>query len=180
VRSFRQNRGAAWARLLAFVVALGLVGPASTAWAQAATAPSTQPSAPQAANENDPARTATRIVLVEWRIKKGSEQAFLDYWSTRATIEDRSGLVAEFLSKVEDQNQFPWMVWNLDPNWTTYVNVGIWRAGADFQQQIGRFIDNSRPPLEFEADRRRRVLVAPERWRIGGTPLLGKDHPDVK
>jgi hypothetical protein len=25
------------------------------------------------------------------------------------------------------------------------INIGIWREGADFQQQIGRFIDNSRP-----------------------------------
>ena len=125
-------------------------------------------------------RTATRIILVEWRIKKGREDEFLDYWSTRATIEDRTGLVGEFLSRVEDQNQFPWMVWNLDPAWTTFVNVGVWRNGADFQQQIGRFIDNSRPPLAFEADKRRRVLVAPERWRIGATPLLSSDHPSVR
>jgi hypothetical protein len=60
------------------------------------------------------------------------------------------------------------------------VNVGVWRNGADFQQQIGRFIDNSRPPLAFEADKRRRVLVAPERWRIGATPLLSSDHPSVR
>lgn len=125
-------------------------------------------------------KTATRIILVEWRIKKGREAEFLDYWSTRATIEDRTGLVGEFLSRVEDQNQFPWMVWNLDPAWTTFVNVGFWRNGADFQQQIGRFIDTSRPPLAFEADKRRRVLVAPERWRIGATPLIASDHPGVR
>lgn len=123
---------------------------------------------------------STRIVLVEWRIKKGREQEFLDYWSTRATVADRSGLVGEFLSRVEDRTQFPWMVWNLDPRWTTYVNVGIWRSGADFQEQIGRFIDNSRPPLAFEAQRRRRVLVAPERWRTGATPLPFFSHPDVR
>jgi hypothetical protein len=116
---------------------------------------------------------------VEWRIKKGREQEFLDYWSTRATIGDRSGLIGEFLSRVEDRKQFPWMVWSFDPRWTTFVNVGIWRASSDFQEQIGRFIDNSRPPLAFEAQRRRRVFVAPERWRIGGTPLLAQDHPDV-
>ena len=125
-------------------------------------------------------KTATRIVLVEWRIKKGQENEFLEYWSTRATIEDRTGLVGEFLSRVEDQKQFPWMVWDLNPGWTTYVNVGFWRNGADFQQQIGRFIDNSRPPLAFEAERRRRVLVAPERWRVGTTPMLTTDHPGVR
>jgi heme-degrading monooxygenase HmoA len=117
---------------------------------------------------------------VEWRIKKGREQEFLDYWSTRATVEDRSGLIGEFLSKVEDQKQYPWMVWDLDPAYTTYVNVGFWRDGDAFQQQIGRFIDNSKPPQDFEAQKRRRVLVAPERWRIGATPWTFTDHPSVR
>jgi hypothetical protein len=125
-------------------------------------------------------QTSTRIVLVEWRIKKGREAEFLEYWSKRSTIPDRSGLVGEFLSRVDDQKQFPWMVWNLDRRWTTYVNVGFWRSGADFQEQIGRFIDNSKPPQAFEAQKRRRVLVAPERWRIGASPLLLSDHPSVR
>ncbi len=123
---------------------------------------------------------SARIVLVEWRIKKGREAEFLKYWSTRATIEDRSGLIGEFLSKVEDQRQFPWMTWSLDRRWTTFVNVGFWREGADFQQQIGRFIDNQRPPLAFEAQSRRRVFLAPERWRMGATSLYLTDHPDVR
>lgn len=138
------------------------------------------PTAPQTPAEAPSQTTSTRIVLVEWRIKKGREQEFLDYWSTRATVGDRSGLIGEFLSRVEDLKQFPWMVWSLDPRWTTFVNVGIWRAGSDFQEQIGRFIDNSRPPLAFEAQRRRRVFVAPERWRIGNTPFLTTDHPAVR
>ncbi|MGO4704366.1 antibiotic biosynthesis monooxygenase [Microvirga sp. 2MCAF38] len=125
-------------------------------------------------------QTSMRVVLVEWRIKKGREQEFLDYWSTRATIADRSGLIGEFLSRVEDRKQFPWMVWGLDHRWTTYVNVGFWRDGEDFQEQIGRFIDNSKPPQVFEATKRRRVFVAPERWRIGATPFMTADHPDVR
>jgi hypothetical protein len=138
------------------------------------------PSTSQGSANEASQTTSTRIVLVEWRIKKGREQEFLDYWSTRATIGDRSGLIGEFLSRVEDRKQFPWMVWSFDPRWTTFVNVGIWRASSDFQEQIGRFIDNSRPPLAFEAQRRRRVFVAPERWRIGGTPFLTQDHPAVR
>jgi hypothetical protein len=124
--------------------------------------------------------TPVRIVLVEWRIKKGREKEFLDYWSTQATIKDRTGLIAEYLSRVEDEKQYPWMIWSLDPNWTTFVNVGFWRNGADFQEQIGRFIDNSRPPQAFEAERRRRVLVAPERWRVGDAEAIQADHPSVK
>ncbi len=148
----------------------------------APTVPLAQEAAPrplgQAATAGDTA--SARIVLVEWRIKKGREAEFLKYWSTRATIEDRSGLVGEFLSRVEDQKQFPWMVWNLDRRWTTFVNVGFWREGEDFQQQIGRFINNQRPPLAFEAQSRRRVFLAPERWRMGATPLYMTDHPSVR
>jgi hypothetical protein len=140
-----------------------------------------RPLSPQTApSVTAPDSTAVRIVLVEWRIKKGSENEFLDYWSTRSTIPDRSGLIGEFLSRVEDEKQYPWMVWNLDPNWTTFVNVGFWRSGADFQDQIGRFIDNSRPPQSFEADRRRRVFVVPERWRIGMSEAPQADHPAVR
>jgi hypothetical protein len=134
--------------------------------------------APPPKSEHD--ATATRIVAVEWRIKKGQENEFLEYWSTRSTIPDRSGLVAEFLNRVESREQFPWMVWEFNEGWTTFINVGIWREGADFHQQIGRFIDNSRPPLAFEADKRRRVFLAPERWRIGNTPLLKQDHAAVR
>ena len=123
---------------------------------------------------------ASRIVVVEWRIKRGREQEFLDYWSTRATIADRSGLIGEFLSRVESREQFPWMVWEFDPRWTTFINVGIWRSTADYHEQIGRFIDNSRPPLDFEASGRRRVFVAPERWRVGATPFVRADHVDVR
>jgi hypothetical protein len=157
------------------VLTLGLLFAPAAAPAQ--DAPARQLHQRAAAEQNG---TATRIVLVEWRIKKGREDEFLEYWSTKATIADRAGLIGEFLSRVEDKNQYPWMVWSLDSRWTTFVNVGFWRDSADFQKQIGRFIDNSKPPLTFEARKRRRVFVAPERWRIGGTQLINSDHPRVQ
>jgi hypothetical protein len=163
------------ARISAFALALSL--PVAPAASVAQEAPLRQPQTSEAAG---PETTSARIVLVEWRIKKGREQEFLDYWSTRATIADRSGLIGEFLSRVEDRKQYPWMVWDLDRRWTTYVNVGFWRNGADFQEQIGRFIDNSKPPQAFEAQKRRRVFVVPERWRIGEAPFLNADHPAVR
>ena len=125
------------------------------------------------------ATAAMRIVLVEWRIEKGREDEFLEYWSGRATVPDRSGLIGEFLSRVEDRAEYPWMVWELDEHWTTFVNVGLWREGADFQEQIGRFIDDTRPAMAFEAAQRRRVFVAPERWRTGGTALPVSEHNHV-
>ncbi|MCB8820365.1 hypothetical protein [Microvirga rosea] len=161
--------------LAAAVVGLGLFLAPTIPSAQEARPPSSRP-ARTTANDTTP----IRIVLVEWRIKKGREQEFLDYWSNQATIADRSGLISEFLSRVEDRTQYPWMVWDLDPGWTTFVNVGFWRSGADFNDQIGRFINNAKPPLDFEAQKRRRVFVAPERWRIGAAPLMTSDHSGVK
>jgi hypothetical protein len=118
-----------------------------------------------------------RIVMVEWRIRKGRECEFLSYWSTRATISHRGGLIAEFLSEVDQQR---WIQWNTDEDSTTFYNIGLWRDAADFEEQIGKFIDLDRPPLEFEAAKRRRVFLAPARWRVGGTGLPLADSPGVR
>ena len=120
-----------------------------------------------------------RIVLVEWRIRKGEEEQFLEYWSKRVPVLDRSSLIGEFLSRVESRQQYPWITWELSERWTTFVNVGLWREASDFEEQIGRYMDNTRPPMAFEAERRRRVLVAPERWRMGGTGLPICGHMQV-
>jgi hypothetical protein len=168
----KKLRRASAAHLGLALLAFGLAGAPIGVRAQEAPVPQ--------ATESALATTSTRIVVVEWRIKKGQEEKFLEYWSKQATIADRSGLISEFLSRVEDQKQFPWMVWDLSPRWTTFINVGFWREGADFQQQIGRFINNARPPLEFEAQKRRRVFLAPQRWRVGESPHIDQDHPSVR
>lgn len=124
-----------------------------------------------------------RIVAVEWKIKKGREQEFLDYWATRSTIPNRDGLIAEFLSGVDSKDKWPWINWAgpIDkPGITTYYNVGLWRDGDSFQDQIGKFVDNNRPPLDFEAEKRTRVFLAPQRWRVGETALPKKDSDGTK
>ena len=153
--------------------------------ALAACTPAPEAPRPVAAAAAQPSSTAQesplRLVVVHWKVKPGHEKEFLDYWSERATVADRSGLVAEFLSSVEDRDRFPWINWRaLDPRWTSFFNIGIWRDAAAFQEQIGRFIDGSRPPLPFEAERRERVFVTPERWRIGASPLPAADPPGVR
>lgn len=128
-----------------------------------------------------PTPTPVRIVVVHWKIKPGREREFLEYWSQRSVVADRSGLVGEFLNSVEDQAHFPWInMQSVRGNYTSYFNVGIWRDEGAFEDQIGKFINNARPPLPFEAARRERVFLEPQRWRIGGTPLGLPDRPDVK
>lgn len=121
-----------------------------------------------------------RLVVVHWKVKPGREAEFLGYWSTRAAIEDRAGLICEFLCSVEDRGRFPWITSRaLDPRWTSFFNVGLWRDTAAFQDQIGRHIDDARPSLDFEAERRERVFLSPERWRLGRSALPASDAPGV-
>ena len=142
-------------------------------------APAVVPATASAAAETSP---QTRIVIVEWKIKKGHEQEFLDYWAQKSTIPDRSGLIAEFMSGEESRDRFPWINWTAaESNDTTiFYNVGIWRQADDFMGQIGKYIDNNRPPMAFEADHRHRVFLAPLKWRVGLAALPGKDADGVK
>lgn len=169
----RRNLGAT-ATVLSLAFALGGCSSLSGPAASNAGAPVAKPAAL--------ASTPARIIMVEWRIKKGREQEFLDYWSTKATVGDRTGLIGEFLSGVEDRVKYPWMVWPQadSGDYTIFYNVGLWRDAGDFYEQVGKFIDNSRPPLDFEAEKRRRVLVAPQRWRIGESKLPAADAAGVK
>ena len=165
-------------RALAALLGLGLAG----AGISAVSADSLPSAPPPPAAPGAPLTTEARIVIVEWKIKKGHEQEFLDYWSTKSTIPDRSGLIAEFMSGEESRAQFPWINWAAAEggDFTTYYNIGIWRRADDFMGQIGKYIDNNRPPLAFEADHRHRVFLAPLRWRIGQASLPNKDAEGVK
>lgn len=122
-----------------------------------------------------------RIVVVHWKIKPGREAEFLDYWSTRSVVEDRTGLIGEYLSSIEDRARAPWINWGtLDPAYVSYFNVGLWQDVDSFQSQIGKFIDNTRPPLPFEAAKRERIFLVPERWRAGKSALPMTDPPSVR
>ena len=158
-----------------------LVAPPPAAALQQTTPVAPQPGASEAVAAVS-AQPQTRIVVVEWKIKKGHEQEFLDYWSQKSTIPDRSGLIAEFLSGEESRDRFPWINWAAaeSDDATIFYNVGIWRQADDFMGQIGKYIDNNRPPMAFEADHRHRVFLAPVKWRVGMTPLPGKDADGVK
>lgn len=160
--------------LAAFAGCAPVDTPPTVAALSSAVAPAPAASAPAAA-------TPLRIIVVHWKIRQGMEDQFLHYWASRATIADRSGLVAEFLSSPADRQRLTWINWSgLDPRWTSFYNVGLWRDEDAFQDQIGRFIDNTRPPQAFEAAPRERVLLKPERWRVGASPMLAVDAVGVR
>lgn len=178
-------------RTLATALVATLLSAGASAVVAESLAPAPQPAvpapiaapAPQTADvAGKPLSTEARIVIVEWKIKKGHEQEFLDYWATKSTIPDRTGLIAEFMSGEESREQFPWINWAAaeSGDFTTFYNIGIWRKADDFMGQIGKYIDNKRPPMAFEADHRHRVFLAPVKWRIGMAALPAQDAEGVK
>ncbi len=145
--------------------------------------------APAPAATTAPSTAATdtgdaRIIVVEWKIKKGHEQEFLDYWSQKSTIPDRSGLIGEFMTTAESKDKYPFISWaSIDasgPDTTVFYNVGFWKKADAFVDQIGKYVDLNRPPLPFESEKRHRVFLQPLRWRIGMSSFPTKDADGVK
>ena len=177
-----QHSAACRGHLLPTLLAFGLLA-AGTRIVASETPTAVAPAPPTATPLAEEApSTDARIVVVEWKIKKGHEQEFLDYWATKSTVPDRSGLVAEFMSSEESRDRFPWINWvNAESaDYSTFYNIGIWRKSEDFMGQIGKYIDNNRPPMPFEADHRHRVFLEPVKWRIGVAALPAKDAKGVR
>lgn len=116
------------------------------------------------------------IVLVKWKIENKQEKIdrFLQFWKQEAVVQDRKGLVGEFLSEIGSKEQYDYITWDfeepLDDTYKTFVNVAIWDDGEAFQQQIGQYFNDKKPLMEFEAERRVRTVLQPACWRMGDAP----------
>ncbi|MGP1354633.1 MAG: hypothetical protein ACTS1Z_15065 [Parasphingopyxis sp.] len=125
----------------------------------------------------------SKIALIHWRIKDDGVEEFLRHWRENNRIEDRSGLIAEFLSDSLKPSDLPFITWHLDEqslgNFRSYVTVGIWADGDAFAEQIARYFNDDKPMLPFEQFRRRRVVFRPVEWRIGEAAIPKEDTPGV-
>ncbi len=119
------------------------------------------------------------MVVVFWKIKPDRDDEFLSYWSEHEAIADRSGLVYETLSRQMDEDIG--FVEMLAPttDYTSFINVGVWKDVEAFRSQIGIRIDDRREPLPFEYERRGRLFLNPKRWRVGRADPVSQDHPLV-
>ena len=118
------------------------------------------------------------IVLIHWRIKPTDEaQAdFFKFWIETATIPDKSALVGEFLSAPVPASAFPYTVDDLGTGHSRgrclhFVNVGVWHDRETFHAQIGRLMNDDKPLLAFESERRTRTVLDPLHFRIGDATL---------
>jgi hypothetical protein len=114
------------------------------------------------------------IVLIHWRIKPTDEAVaeFFEYWTTRATIDNKSDLAGEFLSAPLPAARLPFRVDDLalGPgvlDCRHFVNVGLWKNWESFYEQVGRNMNDDRPLQPFEADRRTRTVLESRQIRLG-------------
>ena len=54
------------------------------------------------------------IVVIKWSIKPDRTHDFRKHWAPEAQVQDRRGLVGEFLSEVGSQDDYPYITWILD------------------------------------------------------------------
>lgn len=114
------------------------------------------------------------IVVIHWKIKPDMVDEFLDFWKTSAVISDRTGLIGEFLSEGHSTAEFDWITWPMTGRegiYRSFVTVGYWNSGDEFQAQVGRYFETSTGPQDFEAEPRLRTALKPKVWRIGDSRL---------
>lgn len=114
------------------------------------------------------------IVLIFWKIKPDQVDDFLNFWREQATIQNRSGLFGEFLSRVEDEERFDFITWIQQPkdeSFVAYINVGVWPIEEAFRDQVGNYFNDDGELKPFEHERRIRTVVRPQHWRLGSAQL---------
>ena len=118
------------------------------------------------------------IVLIHWKIKPDNVDDFLCHWQKKTTVHDREGLIGEFLSEGCHTSEFPWITWDLsgcEGLYRSFINVGLWRNGQDFHDQIGKYFKDKEEPEDFEQEHRVRTILRPKHWRMGDSILPSHD-----
>jgi hypothetical protein len=115
------------------------------------------------------------IVLIYWKIKPNQETHFLEFWEKRLKIGDKSGLAAEYLSKVNDpktERERKWFIWRLfRKEVVTYVNVGLWKTRDEFLDETERYRSDSyefkNEMIEIKAENTERAWLTAVLARLG-------------
>ena len=120
-----------------------------------------------------------QIVLIRWCVRADREQEFLDYWRDELPVRDKSGLIAESLSRVGGLDErFNWDTTTDDTpaGAVIYINVGLWRDNQAYRDAIPAPWDALRP---FEAGPRLRARLEPRESRLGALALADQLLPTL-
>ena len=120
------------------------------------------------------------VVLVKWKIKLEHEDEFLTRWREDFTIEDRRGLVGEFMCGPGSQSYITWSLPDPnDPPCAIFVNVAFWADDEAFREQVEPKFNDDKELEPFEAARRVRTVLNPVSWRMGSAGLPGDSSVGV-
>ena len=124
------------------------------------------------------------IVLIQWRIKPEPDmvEEFRKFWRETAVVNDRRGLIGEFLTEAHSTAEYSWITWQLtgcEGKYRTFVNVGYWNSSEEFHDQIGKYFETSTGLKPFEAEPRVRTVLSPTCWRMGDARLPIHDSGGV-
>ena len=122
------------------------------------------------------------IVLIHWKIKPDRVEDFLCFWKKKATVDNRRGLVGEFLTEAHSSAEYPWITWHLtgcEGKYRSFINVGYWAYAEDFREQVDKYFDTSTGVKCFEFEPRVRTVLKPQCWRLGDAPLPIHDSGGV-
>ena len=124
------------------------------------------------------------VVLIHWKIRPEPSMVddFLNFWRTNAVIDDRRGLICEFLSEAHSPAEYSWITWQLtgsEGKYRSFINVGYWDGSEEFHAQVGKYFETSLDQQPFERFPRVRTLLNPKCWRIGDSRLPKHDSGGV-
>ena len=75
---------------------------------------------------------ATRLLQVN-SAKPDMVSEFLEFWRTAEIVNDRGVLIGEFLSEGHSVAEFDWITWPLTGRYRSFVDIGYWNSGGEFQ-----------------------------------------------
>ena len=123
------------------------------------------------------------IVVILWKIKAGADnrQAFFKHWAETLEIDDRTGLVGEFLSRPlsadEAGPEFSVLGAHPSDEYELYFNVAIWDTLDAFRAQvIDKYVSGDPADKPFLFEPPRRMALSREQWRVGDAQLPAGDH----
>ena len=122
------------------------------------------------------------VVLIHWKIIPDKVDEFLEFWRKTAIVQDRKGLIGEFLSEVSSTSEYNWITWDLgalQDRYKSFVNVGLWDDPCEFREQIGKYFETSTGKQHFEHEARVRTVLHPKCWRMGDSNLPLHDSGGV-
>ena len=119
------------------------------------------------------------VVLLHWKIVPAKVTDFMKNWKQEAVVQDRRGLIGEFLTEAHSATELDWITWDLTGGYRSFINVGLWSDAGAFHDQIAMYFETRTGKHDFAYRARVRTLLEPSCWRLGEFSLPAHDSKSV-